>query len=617
MPFYSKCLLLSIKILLVTTEKKMSETKTLRSVLEKQVSIPKSYTRYLDCSVVSQQQKNIFIKTPKGNTLIFKVEDNSLKKLTATSHMGIQKSEDNNTANKGIDTSALASTLAKSVSKDVNNLQKQVENLEDVQSTIPSLQKQVENLEDVQSTIPNLQKQVESLEDVQSTIPDLEKRIAVLEKIPQQDIVFISSNEWKSVQEQLQKSNEYQQKNSEQQDSESQQQNNEYEKKITLLEERLQKLEEQLAQLQSSSSKSEAIHKVARGSAKAAVVGSKFLWHHPRVFAGLVAAIIIVAWQPWSYFGSSSGENPSGHNSNSGYIGSSYVKPNTNYIIKKNSSNTSSADNTPSRKSQHHKVEDDGNYLSPQDRSYAKEIKEDNNSQVRDLVRKLQALSPKERENEIRSLGTSTDPDAGKVIIAMLGDAQVTWVAVNTLGEMRYRQAVPFLVEVLEDKQREDYVRAETCTSLGILGNPFTAKLLKKVFMDSQENEDVRLNAGLALGVIGDANVSPDLLEVVFHSKNPAIRQAAITTLGKFQYPAAITPITDVMHAAEDTDLKRACIDALGQMRRKANDVAPTLADMLEKGDPDLEDNLKAALRNLLSRLKPELKKRVSEMIQE
>ncbi|BBM82465.1 HEAT repeat domain-containing protein [Candidatus Uabimicrobium amorphum] len=552
----------------------MSETKTLRSVLGEQVNIPKSYTRYLDCSVVSQQQKNIFIKTPKGNTLIFKVEGNSLKKLTATSHMDIQNSEDNNTINKGINTSTPASA---SVSKDVNDLQKQME----------------------------------SVKDVNKAIPDLQKRIEALEKIPQQDIVFISSNEWKSVQEQLQKNSEYQQKNSEyqQQNNEYQNQNSEYQQKITALEERLLKLEEKLSLLESSSSKSETMQKVARGSAKAAVVGSKFLWQHPRVFAGIVAALFLMIWQPWSYFGGTGNENPNG------YTGQNLGKRNTNYIIKKNSSSTSN--NTSSRKSQHHKTEDDGNYLSPQDRRYAKEIKEDNSSQLRDWVRKLKGLPPKERENEIRSMGSSTDPMTGKVLIAMLADPQVTWVAVNTLGEKRYRQAVPFLVEVLEDKNREDYVRAETCTSLGILGNPFTAKLLKKVFMDTQENEDVRLNAGLALGVIGDANVSPDLLEVVFNSQNPAIRQAAITTLGKFQYPAAITPITDVMNATEDIDLKRACIDALGQMRRKANDVAPTLVNMLEKGDPDLEDNLKASLRNLLSRLKPELQKRVSEMIQE
>ncbi|WP_372370149.1 HEAT repeat domain-containing protein [Candidatus Uabimicrobium sp. HlEnr_7] len=587
----------------------MSETKTLRSVLGEQVNIPKSYARYLDCSVVSQQQKNIFIKTPKGNTLIFKVEDNSLKKLTATSHIDVKDikkhvGEANNTTDP-------------KTSSEVQNLQKSVEQLQNVEKTVPEINNRLESLEknspqlidrlkhlekispQLVSRLENLEKispqLVSRLENLQKVSPELVQRLESIQKFPQEDIVLVATSALEDVQKQLQKNEEYQQR-------------------ISSLEKRIAALEKNTTEGHSASSKTETMQKVkegsgkiARGSAKAAVTGSKFLWHHPRVFGALIIVIALFSLQPWNYFSSSSNENSQNNRtSNSGT---------TNYIIAKGKNYKSKTNNN--RKSQELRSVDDGNYLSAQDRKYSKELKEPQGSHIKELIRQLNALSSKDREIEIRKLSDSRDPSAGKVLVAMLKDKQVAWSAIRTLGELRYRPSTAFLVEILENKSEPNHVRAETCTTLGILGNPYTAKLLKRIFLDKAENEEIRLNAGLALGVIGDANVSPDLLEVVFYSKNPVIRQAAITTLGKFQYPAAVTPIIDVMNATEDIDLRRACIDALGNVRRKANEIAPTLLEMLEKGDPDIEDNLKASLRNLSSRLTPKLKERVAEMVQE
>ena len=203
----------------------------------------------------------------------------------------------------------------------------------------------------------------------------------------------------------------------------------------------------------------------------------------------------------------------------------------------------------------------------------------------------------------------------GKILVHLLQGTNETlrWTAARELGKMRYRRGVPFLVKKLQDKKEVNYIREEVAMTLGILGNANTSKLLLQIFLNEGEPEDLRVNCGVGLGLIGNGHVSQSLLRAM-ESPNIRIRQAAINSLGQFGYPPAALPIMDILQKTEDPDLRLTCIIALGNMRRKAGQIATLLMGLLEKGS-DFEEEIKDSLRKLLPNLKREQKEEVARLV--
>lgn len=58
-----------------------SERKSLRDCLHQAVEIPKSYSRYLACPVISRRENQIVVQTSRGTQIVFTIEDNALRKV--------------------------------------------------------------------------------------------------------------------------------------------------------------------------------------------------------------------------------------------------------------------------------------------------------------------------------------------------------------------------------------------------------------------------------------------------------------------------------------------------------------------------------------------------------
>jgi len=144
------------------------------------------------------------------------------------------------------------------------------------------------------------------------------------------------------------------------------------------------------------------------------------------------------------------------------------------------------------------------------------------NATNRDLVEKAQQdLLEKAKLNE----------ELSPLLMDALDDPNrdVRETAAYVLGEMRWREAVPKLIERLSDDDRI-YVASRTATALGKIGDPAAIHGLIITLYDSYSS--TRREAAEALGILKSQEAVPELIAIL---DDPAseVRGAAAEALGK------------------------------------------------------------------------------------
>lgn len=99
-------------------------------------------------------------------------------------------------------------------------------------------------------------------------------------------------------------------------------------------------------------------------------------------------------------------------------------------------------------------------------------------------------------------------------------------MAVWSLAEIGDAQAVPALVQALEDKNKQ--VRQNTAWALGHIGGPDGVDALIARIQDDREKRPIMQNAAWALGKIGDDKALPSLIEAL---SNPDVGMVAYWSL--------------------------------------------------------------------------------------
>lgn len=106
---------------------------------------------------------------------------------------------------------------------------------------------------------------------------------------------------------------------------------------------------------------------------------------------------------------------------------------------------------------------------------------------------------------------------------------RVRWEAAQALGETQDTQAVPALIEALQD--RNVHVRRDAAVALGKLGDARAVPALCEAL--TRWDRDVRRAAAVALGEIGNRHAVPALVSVLLDKEDEEMRQNVARALGK------------------------------------------------------------------------------------
>ena len=180
--------------------------------------------------------------------------------------------------------------------------------------------------------------------------------------------------------------------------------------------------------------------------------------------------------------------------------------------------------------------------------------------------------------------------------------ASVRQSAVLSLGVLGRFEAVPLLIEVMNDSRRgrealgvstvQSLSRAFAAFSLGLIGEPRSIRSLCRVIESQPDSEvDVRSAALLALGLFanGRDEVVPFLLEQLNNRQMDRLTRAQIPIslgrLGTAAEPAVPALLKELRSKKSDICVRESCVIALGQLGRLDDeDVLNLLFDTVLEG---------------------------------
>ncbi len=215
---------------------------------------------------------------------------------------------------------------------------------------------------------------------------------------------------------------------------------------------------------------------------------------------------------------------------------------------------------------------------------------------VSEKLSMLQSDAPADRRAAISAL---SGEDSEEVIQAVAGlltsdtDFTVRARAAEILGNIRSRKAIPYLLDALEDENRN--VKASAIVALGYIRDSNAVEPLMD-FVRREENEGLRISALNVLGIIPDDRSVPLLMDSL-NSESGRIRRIAAQSLGRLRSGEAVRALTDAA-SDEDKNVRLYAVRALGEIGEE--EAAGSLKSLLNRED-DIE--LKVAIAHSLGQL--------------
>jgi ADP-ribosylglycohydrolase/HEAT repeat protein len=164
-------------------------------------------------------------------------------------------------------------------------------------------------------------------------------------------------------------------------------------------------------------------------------------------------------------------------------------------------------------------------------------------------IEKLTSDTRSERMEGVRELSQLKDRESLKALFAIWGDRSglVRKEIAIALGLMKYKEAVPYLIQYLEDQ--DDQVRWMAAVSLSRFHEPVTIGSAVKALIDTRTQENMTL-AGMIQSKRAYREVA-GALEAALSDPDPYIRSLAAVNLGRLADPAKIVLIRPLL---EETD---------------------------------------------------------------
>jgi HEAT repeat protein len=171
-------------------------------------------------------------------------------------------------------------------------------------------------------------------------------------------------------------------------------------------------------------------------------------------------------------------------------------------------------------------------------------------------------------------------------------NSDVRWSVADALGNISSEAAIEGLLKLVEDSDYD--VRWSVANSLGKIGDEKAIPGLLKLVEDS--NTSLRSRAAHILGKIGNkAAIEEGLLKLVEHSDSD-VRWSAAEALGKMGNKPAIEGFLKLVENS-DSDVRRRAANTLGNIRDKA--AIEGLLKLVEHLDSDVRSSAAEALGNI------------------
>jgi hypothetical protein len=155
---------------------------------------------------------------------------------------------------------------------------------------------------------------------------------------------------------------------------------------------------------------------------------------------------------------------------------------------------------------------------------------------VEDQLKKLASEDPDQRIEGVRGLADSGDPKAIEHLLGAANDPdeRVRVKAIDTLGQLKAKDAVPLFVQKLFLRDTDQATKARILVALGKIGDErATAPILDLLSRDV--DRPIRGNAVYALGEIGDPRAIPGLEKLASGTDDEALRTLATDTARKIR----------------------------------------------------------------------------------
>ena len=165
---------------------------------------------------------------------------------------------------------------------------------------------------------------------------------------------------------------------------------------------------------------------------------------------------------------------------------------------------------------------------------------------LNDNVRKLQSDDPEQRLEAIRGLGEINEPKAIEYLVAAANDPdmRIRIKAIDTLGQIKAKEATPLLIQQLFMRDTDLGTKRRILACLGKIGDTRATGPIVD-FMARDVDPAVRGNAIYALGDIGDPAAIPALDALAKDGVDPALRALASEAIRKIRArpePAVVPP---------------------------------------------------------------------------
>jgi HEAT repeat protein len=157
-----------------------------------------------------------------------------------------------------------------------------------------------------------------------------------------------------------------------------------------------------------------------------------------------------------------------------------------------------------------------------------------NSQKLSDNIRKLQSEDSDERLEAISGLGEMNDPKATEYLVASANDpdARIRIKAIDALGRIHAKEAVPILIQQLFMRDTDLGTKQRILVSLGKIGDERATSPIVD-FMARDLDPAVRGNAIFALGDIGDPAALPSLEALSKETDDPILRGLVVDAIRK------------------------------------------------------------------------------------
>ena len=168
------------------------------------------------------------------------------------------------------------------------------------------------------------------------------------------------------------------------------------------------------------------------------------------------------------------------------------------------------------------------------------------------------------------------------------------------------KDVIPTLVQLLQDRDAEGFVRGNAAMVLGAIGPEAVDAVpdLIQLLQDQGAEGVVRTNAAVALGSIGGGAV--DTVSALIQAlQNSDVRSSAAQALVQIGTPEAVKATMEILpeliRALQDEhiDVRVNAAKALGQIRSGAKDAVPALIPLLQDSNGWVRSNAAEALGNI------------------